>query len=167
MISSTEEIIEDFRNGKMVILTDDEDRENEGDFIMAAEKVRSEDINFMAKHGRGMICLVLTKERCEELDLDLMVGKQKNDALHGTAFTVTIDAKEGTSTGISAHDRATTILKAVDPESRPGDFARPGHIFPLLASEGGVLKRAGHTEASADLGALAGLKPAGVLCEQL
>ncbi len=165
MVSPIEEIIEDFREGKMIIVTDDEDRENEGDFIVAAEKVTPEHINFMAKYGRGMICLVLTQERCEELDLDLMVGKQQNDALHGTAFTVTIDAKEGTTTGISAYDRAFTIQKAVDPASKPEDFARPGHIFPLRAAEGGVLKRAGHTEATADLAKLAGLKPAGVLCE--
>ena len=147
----------------MVIVTDDEDRENEGDFIMAAEKITPEDINFMAKYGRGMICLPLAGERCEQLDLDMMVGN--NDALHGTAFTVTIDAKEGTTTGISAFDRAVTIRKVVEPDAKPGDFARPGHIFPLRAADGGVLKRAGHTEATVDLAKLAGLEPAGVLCE--
>lgn len=163
MISTIEEGIKDFLDGKMVIVTDDEDRENEGDFIMAAEKITPEDINFMAKYGRGMICLPLAGERCEQLDLDMMVGN--NDALHGTAFTVTIDAKEGTTTGISAFDRAVTIRKVVEPDAKPGDFARPGHIFPLRAADGGVLKRAGHTEATVDLAKLAGLEPAGVLCE--
>jgi len=165
LISPTEEIIEEIRQGNMVIMTDDDDRENEGDFIMAAELVTPEDINFMAKHGRGMICLTLTGKRCEDLDLDLMVGKIKNDALHGTAFTVTIDAKEGTTTGISAADRAITILKTVDPDAKPESFARPGHIFPLRAADGGVMRRAGHTEAVADLCRLAGLQPAGPLCE--
>jgi len=165
LISPVEDIIRDFQEGKMIIVTDDEDRENEGDFIMAAEKITPNAVNFMAKYGRGMICLTLTGERCEELELDLMVGKQKNDALHGTAFTVTIDAKEGCTTGISASDRATTIRRAVDVNSKPSDFARPGHIFPLRAAEGGVLKRAGHTEASVDLAGMAGLSPAGVLCE--
>ncbi len=147
----------------MVIVADDEDRENEGDFIMAAEKITPEAINFMATHGRGMICMPLTGERCRELDIDLMVGN--NTALHHTAFTVTIDALEGTTTGISAHDRALTIRKATSPEAKPEDFGRPGHIFPLRAADGGVLKRAGHTEASVDLPSLAGLYPAGVLCE--
>lgn len=163
MLSTIEEAIEDFRNGQMLIVTDDEDRENEGDFIMPADKITPEAVNFMSKYGRGMICLTLTGKRCEELDLDLMVGK--NTALHQTAFTVTIDALEGTTTGISAFDRAITIKKAVDPETRPEDFGRPGHIFPLRAADGGVLKRAGHTEASVDLATLAGLPPAGVLCE--
>ncbi len=163
MISRINEAIEDIRNGKMVIVADDEDRENEGDFIMAAELVTPEAINFMAMYGRGMICMPLTSERCRELDLELMVGK--NTALHNTAFTVTIDALEGTTTGISAYDRALTIRKVIDPNARPEDFARPGHIFPLKAADGGVLKRTGHTEASVDLPKLAGLYPAGVLCE--
>ncbi|NQT35046.1 bifunctional 3,4-dihydroxy-2-butanone-4-phosphate synthase/GTP cyclohydrolase II [bacterium] len=163
MIARIEDGIEDFRKGKMVIVADDEDRENEGDFIMAAEKITPEAINFMAKHGRGMICMPLTGERCKELDLDLMVGN--NTALHNTAFTVTIDAIRGTTTGISAHDRALTIKLTTQPDTKPDDFARPGHIFPLRAADGGVLKRAGHTEASVDLPRLAGLYPAGVLCE--
>lgn len=163
LISKIEEAIEDFKQGKMVIVTDDEDRENEGDFIMAAEKVTPEAINFMAKYGRGMICMPLTGERCRELDLELMVGK--NTALHQTAFTVTIDAIKGATTGISAADRALTIKLATLPTTKPGDYGRPGHIFPLRAADGGVLKRAGHTEASVDLANLAGLYPAGVLCE--
>jgi len=162
-LNTIEEAIEDFRQGKIIVVVDDEDRENEGDFIMAADKVTPESINFMAKYGRGMICLPLTSERCDELDLDLMVGK--NTALHGTKFTVTIDAVKGTTTGISAHDRAKTILTAVDPDARPDDFAKPGHIFPLRSATGGVLKRAGHTEAVVDLARLAGLYPAGILCE--
>ena len=149
----------------MVIVVDDEDRENEGDFIMAAEKVTPEAINFMTKHGRGMVCLPVTFQRAEELGLGLMVGN--NTSLHGTPFTVTIDYKEGTTTGISAHDRALTIIKAIDPKCRPDDFARPGHIHPLRAADGGVLMRAGHTEATVDLARLAGLYPAGVLCEIL
>jgi len=165
LISSIPEVVEDFKQGKIIIVVDDEDRENEGDFIMAADKVTPEAINFMAMHGRGMICLSLTKERCEQLDLNLMVGKSQNNALHGTAFTITIDAVEGTTTGISASDRALTILKAVDPEAKPSDFARPGHIFPLRAAEGGVLKRAGHTETCVDMARMAGCYPAGVLCE--
>ena len=163
MIAEIEDAIEDFRQGKMIIVTDDEDRENEGDFIIAAEKITPEAINHMAMYGRGMICLPLTSERCKELDLDLMVGN--NTALHNTAFTVTIDAIEGTTTGISVHDRALTIRKAIDPDSKPEDLGRPGHIFPLRAADGGVLKRAGHTEASVDLARLAGLQPASVLCE--
>lgn len=163
MISKIEDAIEDFRQGKIVIVTDDEDRENEGDFIMAAEKVTPATINFMAKYGRGMICMPLTGERCKELELDLMVGN--NTALHQTAFTVTIDAVEGATTGISASDRALTIKKATEAETKPEDFGRPGHIFPLRAADGGVLKRAGHTEASVDLARLADLYPVGVLCE--
>lgn len=162
-LNTIEEVIEEFRRGKIVIVVDDEDRENEGDFIMAAEKVTPQAINFMSKHGRGMICMPMTAQRADELGLDLMVGK--NTALHGTSFTVTIDAVNNTTTGISAADRATTILTAVDPESRPDDFARPGHIFPLRAANGGVLKRAGHTEAVVDLARLAELRPTGVLCE--
>jgi len=157
------EAIEDFREGKILIVVDDEDRENEGDFIMAAEKITPENINFMAKYGRGMICTPITGKRAEELELPLMV--RDNTALHGTPFTVTIDAKHGTTTGISAHDRALTIAKIANPNTRPKDFARPGHIFPLRAADGGVLRRAGHTEAVVDLTLLAGLYPAGVLCE--
>ena len=162
-ISSVEEVVEDFKAGKIVIVVDDEDRENEGDFIMAAEKVTPQAINFMAKHGRGLICLPTTKERLEELDLPLMVDRVT--ALHGTAFTVTIDAKEGTTTGISAADRAKTIKRFTEPDAKPEDFARPGHVNPIRAMEGGVLRRSGHTEAAVDLAKLAGLFPAGVLCE--
>jgi len=149
----------------MLIVVDDEDRENEGDFIMAAEKVTPEAINFITKHGRGMVCLPISKQRAEELNLDLMVDR--NTALHGTPFTVTIDYIEGTTTGISAHDRALTILKAIDPKTSADDFGRPGHIHPLRAVDGGVLMRAGHTEATVDLARLSGLYPAGVLCEIL
>ncbi len=155
--------IEEFREGRIIIVVDDEDRENEGDFIMAAETVTPEAINFMSKHGRGMICMPMTSQRADELGLDLMVGK--NTALHGTSFTVTIDAVKNTTTGISAKDRATTILTAVNPDTKPDELARPGHIFPLRAENGGVLKRAGHTEAVVDLAKLAGLQPAGILCE--
>jgi len=158
-----EEAIQDIRDGRMVVVVDDEDRENQGDFVMAADKVTPESINFMVTYGRGMLCLPATKERLMELDLELMVAE--NTALHGTPFTVTIDAIEGTTTGISAHDRAITIRKFVDSESRPEDFARPGHVFPLMAQPGGVLRRAGHTEATVDLARLAGCSPAGVLCE--
>ncbi|NQT83421.1 bifunctional 3,4-dihydroxy-2-butanone-4-phosphate synthase/GTP cyclohydrolase II [bacterium] len=162
-ISNIEQVIEDFTAGKIVIVVDDKSRENEGDFIMAAEKVTPEAINFMAKYGRGLICLPATKERLEELDLPLMVDRVT--ALHGTAFTVTIDAKEGATTGISAADRARTIKLLTQPDARPEDFARPGHVHPIRAVEGGVLRRAGHTEAAVDLAKLAGLFPAGVLCE--
>jgi len=162
-ISSVAEVVEDFRAGKIVIVVDDEDRENEGDFIMAAEKVTPEAINFMAKHGRGLICLPATRERLEELDLPLMVDQVT--ALHGTAFTVTIDAKEGTTTGISTADRARTIKRFTEPDAKPEDFARPGHVHPIRAMKGGVLRRAGHTEAAVDLAKMAGLSPAGVLCE--
>ncbi|MDP2898886.1 MAG: bifunctional 3,4-dihydroxy-2-butanone-4-phosphate synthase/GTP cyclohydrolase II [bacterium] len=162
-VLSVEEVVEDFKAGKIVIVVDDEDRENEGDFIMAAEKVTPQAINFMAKHGRGLICLPTTKERLEELDLPLMVDRVT--ALHGTAFTVTIDAKEGTTTGISAADRAKTIKRFTEPDAKPEDFARPGHVNPIRAMEGGVLRRSGHTEAAVDLAKLAGLFPAGVLCE--
>lgn len=160
---SIEDAIRDYQSGKIVIVVDDEDRENEGDFIMAAEKVTAESINFMAKHGRGLVCLAITPERAKELELDVMVNR--NTALHATHFTVTIDAKNGTTTGISAQDRATTILTAIAPQTRPDDLARPGHIFPLVAKPGGVLERSGHTEATVDLARLAGLYPAGVLCE--
>ncbi|MCY3681197.1 MAG: bifunctional 3,4-dihydroxy-2-butanone-4-phosphate synthase/GTP cyclohydrolase II [Gemmatimonadetes bacterium] len=164
-IATIEEALEDIRAGKIVIVVDDEDRENEGDFIMAAEKVTSEAINFMARHGRGLICLPATPDRLKELDLDMMVNT--NTALHGTPFTVSIDALYGVTTGISAQDRAETIRQFVDPKSQPENFGRPGHIFPLRAMPGGVLRRAGHTEAAVDLARLAGLYPAGVLCEIL
>ena len=151
------------RAGRLIIITDDEDRENEGDFMIAAEKATPEIINFMAHHGRGLICLPLTRERLQRLQLPLMV--QENTARFQTAFTVSIDAVEGIATGISAFDRARTILAAIDPKTRPADLAKPGHIFPLQAKEGGVLARAGQTEASVDLARMAGLEPAGVICE--
>jgi 3,4-dihydroxy 2-butanone 4-phosphate synthase/GTP cyclohydrolase II len=158
-----ETAIEEIRNGRMVILVDDEDRENEGDLVMASEKVTPEAINFMAKHGRGLVCLTLTPERADELQLPLMASE--NTAQFGTAFTVSIDARHGVTTGISAHDRAATILTAIHPKTKPDDLARPGHIFPLRAQKGGVLKRAGQTEGSVDLSRLAGLYPSGVVCE--
>jgi len=165
MFSSVEEAIEEIKNGKIIIIVDDEDRENEGDFVCAAEFITPEIINFMITHGRGLVCLSLTGERLAELELPLMVNE--NSALHGTQFTVTVDAVEGTTTGISAADRAVTIKKMIDKNSRRSDFAVPGHIFPLRAMEEGVLRRAGHTEAVVDLCALAGLNHAGVLCEIL
>ncbi len=158
-----EEAIAQFRQGRFVIIVDDEDRENEGDLAIAAEKVTPAAINFMARFGRGLICLALTEERCEELDLPLMV--QSNTSPFGTAFTVSIEARGKVTTGISAADRAATVLTAIDPRTRPEDLLRPGHIFPLRAKKGGVLKRAGQTEASVDLAALAGLDPSGVICE--
>ncbi|MFO7733544.1 MAG: bifunctional 3,4-dihydroxy-2-butanone-4-phosphate synthase/GTP cyclohydrolase II [Candidatus Aminicenantes bacterium] len=161
--ASVEQAIEDVRSGRMIIIVDDEDRENEGDLMVAAEKTTPEIINFMARHGRGLICLPLTRERLEELQLPLMVNE--NTARYQTAFTVSIDAKDGVSTGISAHDRARTIMAAVDPATRPEHLARPGHVFPLQAREGGVLARAGQTEAAVDLARMAGLRPAGVICE--
>ncbi|NOX19806.1 MAG: bifunctional 3,4-dihydroxy-2-butanone-4-phosphate synthase/GTP cyclohydrolase II [Nitrospirae bacterium] len=161
--NTIEEALEDIRAGKMVILVDDEDRENEGDLCMAAEKVTPEAINFMAKYGRGLICLSLTPERVEELQLPMMTSE--NTSPYGTAFTVSIEARRGVTTGISAYDRATTILTAIDPKTRPEDLARPGHVFPLRARPGGVLQRAGQTEGSVDLARLAGLYPAGVICE--
>lgn len=165
IISTIEAALDDIRAGKVVIVVDDEDRENEGDFIMAAEKVTPEAINFMATHGRGLICLPATSERLQELDLVMMVDR--NTALHETPFTISIDAIEGTTTGISAQDRAITVNRFVHPDARSADFGRPGHIFPLRARRGGVLRRAGHTEATVDLARLAGLSPAGVLCEIL
>ena len=159
------ESIEDIQQGKMVVLVDDEDRENEGDLIMAAQWVRPEDINFMAAYGRGLICLTLTRERCQQLQLPLMVSNT-NDA-HGTNFTVSIEAAEGVTTGISAADRAVTIRKAVAKDARPEDLVQPGHVFPLMAQAGGVLSRAGHTEAGCDLARLAGLEPAAVIVEIL
>ena len=158
-----EEAIQDIREGKILIVVDDEDRENEGDFIMAAEKVTPEAINFMAKYGRGMICLPATQKRLEELGLSMMVDR--NTAKLGTPFTVTVDAVHGTTTGISAFDRAHTIKVFIDPATKPSDLARPGHIFPLAAQDGGVMARAGHTEAVVDFAKLAGLYPSGVLCE--
>jgi len=161
--NTVDEAIEDIEKGKMVILVDDEDRENEGDLCMAAEKVTPEAINFMAKHGRGLICLSLTPERVEELKLPMMT--EENTSPFGTAFTVSIEAKKGVTTGISAADRAKTILTAINPKTKPEDLARPGHVFPLRARPGGVLQRAGQTEGSVDLARLARLYPAGVICE--
>ena len=158
-----EEVLADIRAGRMVIVVDDDSRENEGDLVMAAEKVTPEAINFMAKHGRGLICLALTEEKADSLDLPPMV--ERNTAKLGTAFTVSIDAADGITTGISAADRAHTILTAVRPDAKPEDLVRPGHVFPLRAKRGGVLTRAGHTEAAVDLARLAGLTPAGVICE--
>jgi 3,4-dihydroxy 2-butanone 4-phosphate synthase/GTP cyclohydrolase II len=155
--------IQEIQKGHMIILSDDEDRENEGDLMVAAEKVTPEIINFMATHGRGLICLALTEERLRELNLSPMVAE--NTASFGTAFTVSIDAREGTTTGISAYDRAATILATIDPKTKPEDLARPGHIFPIRARKGGVLVRTGQTEGSVDLSRLAGLKPAAVICE--
>lgn len=160
---SIEDAIKEIKEGHFVILVDDEDRENEGDLVMAAEKVTPAAVNFMAKHARGLICLSLTPDRTEELQLPPQAAE--NTATFGTAFTVSIDARRDITTGISAADRATTIRTAIDPKSKPGDLARPGHIFPLRAQKGGVLKRAGQTEGSVDLARLAGLSPAGVLCE--
>lgn len=161
--SSVEEAIEDIRQGRIVIVVDDEDRENEGDLTIAASKITPDAINFMAKFGRGLICLAMTGERLDELHLPMMVGE--NTSKFGTAFTVSIEARHGVTTGISAADRACTILTAINPKSQPSDLARPGHIFPLRARSGGVLMRAGQTEASVDLARLAGLYPAGVICE--
>jgi 3,4-dihydroxy 2-butanone 4-phosphate synthase/GTP cyclohydrolase II len=163
MVSKIEDALVDIRQGKMVILVDDEDRENEGDLTMAAEKVTSEAINFMAKHGRGLICLSLTEEKLNALRLPMMVSD--NTSRFQTAFTVSIDAKKGVTTGISAADRAVTILTAMDDHAQSDDLVTPGHIFPLRAKEGGVLVRTGQTEGSVDLARLAGLKPAGVICE--
>ncbi len=162
-VSTIKEAIEDIKNGKMVILCDNEDRENEGDLTMAAEKITPEAVNFMAKYGRGLICLSLTEEHVEKLKIPLMV--EDNTSAFQTAFTISIDAKEGTTTGISAEDRSITILTAIADDVKPEDLARPGHIFPLRSKEGGVLCRTGQTEGSVDLARLAGLKPAGVICE--
>jgi 3,4-dihydroxy 2-butanone 4-phosphate synthase/GTP cyclohydrolase II len=159
------EAIDDIRAGRMVVVVDDEDRENEGDLTLAAEKVSPEAINFMARHGRGLICLPMTAERLDELRIPLMVQDEENSARFGTAFCVPIEAKLGTTTGISAADRARTVLAAIDPRTKPADLARPGHMFPLRAQTGGVLTRAGQTEAAVDLARLAGLYPAGVICE--
>ncbi len=161
--ATIEEALEEIRQGRQIVLVDDEDRENEGDLTMAAEKITPEAINFMAKYGRGLVCLTLTEERCDELALPLMTPV--NTSNYGTAFCESIDAKRGTTTGISTADRATTILTAIDQATRPTDLARPGHTFPLRARNGGVLVRAGQTEASVDLARIAGLTPAGVICE--
>jgi 3,4-dihydroxy 2-butanone 4-phosphate synthase/GTP cyclohydrolase II len=158
-----EDALEDIRHGKMVIVVDDEDRENEGDLVMAAELARPEDINFMVTHARGLLCVPVTTEQARRLKLDLMV-KESSDP-QGTAFTVSVDAKEGTTTGISAAERALTARVLADPESKPEDLRRPGHIFPLAAKKGGVLKRAGHTEAAVDMARMAGLNPSGAICE--
>jgi len=165
-LDSIEEAIEDIKAGKIIIVVDDEDRENEGDMVCAAEKITPEIVNIMAREGRGLICVPLTEERCEQLELDMMVGK--NTATHSTAFTVSVDLLgNGCTTGISASDRAKTIMALADPATKPEDLGRPGHIFPLKATEGGVLRRSGHTEAAVDFAKLAGLKPAGVLIEIL
>ncbi|HEX6185292.1 MAG TPA: 3,4-dihydroxy-2-butanone-4-phosphate synthase [Pyrinomonadaceae bacterium] len=161
--ASIEEAAADLREGRMIIIVDDEDRENEGDLACAAELVTPEHINFMATHARGLICMPLTEERCDELHLTMQVAD--NTSFLGTAFTVSIEARKGVTTGISASDRATTILTAVDPKTRPQDLARPGHVFPLRAKKGGVLVRPGQTEASVDLARIAGLNPAAVICE--
>ncbi|MEE9571053.1 MAG: bifunctional 3,4-dihydroxy-2-butanone-4-phosphate synthase/GTP cyclohydrolase II [Gammaproteobacteria bacterium] len=164
-LNSTEEIIADLRDGKMVVILDDEDRENEGDLIMAATKVVPDDINFMARYGRGLICLTLTRARCEQLRLPLMVSD--TDRRRTTNFTVSIEAADGVTTGISAHDRARTVRSAVAPDARPEDLRQPGHIFPVMAQPGGVLTRAGHTVGGCDLVRLAGLEPAAVIVEIL
>lgn len=161
--NTIEEAIEEIRNGRMLIVVDDEDRENEGDLIMAASKVEPTHINFMATHGRGLICMPMRETRLKELDIQPMV--QKNTSHHGTQFTISVDALKNTTTGISAHDRAVTIRALVDSATKPDDLVRPGHVFPIKAEEGGVLSRAGHTEAAVDMASLADLYPAGVLCE--
>jgi 3,4-dihydroxy 2-butanone 4-phosphate synthase/GTP cyclohydrolase II len=162
-LSPTEEIVEEMRNGRMVVLVDAEDRENEGDLVIAAQMATPDAVNFMAKHGRGLVCLTLTQARAQDLRLEFMVRTQ--GARQRTAFTQSIEAREGISTGISAHDRARTIATAIDPTKGAADLVSPGHVFPLVAREGGVLIRAGHTEASVDLARLAGLYPAAVICE--
>ncbi len=163
--NTIEEILDDLSQGKMVVIVDDEDRENEGDLLMAASQVKPEDINFMATHGRGLVCMPITQERCKQLDLPLMVSQ--NDEKFSTNFTLSIEAAEGVTTGISAYDRALTIRKAVAPDASPGDIVQPGHVFPLMAKPGGVLTRAGHTEAGCDLARLAGFEPAAVIVEIL
>ncbi len=162
-LSPTEDIIEDARNGKMIVLVDAEDRENEGDLVIPSQMATPEAINFMAKFGRGLICLALPQNRAEQLNLELM--SQNNSSRHQTAFTVSIEAREGISTGISAHDRSKTVSVAIDPTKGAADIVSPGHVFPLVAREGGVLMRAGHTEAAVDIARLAGLYPSGVICE--
>ena len=164
-LNTTEEIIEDIRQGKMVIIMDDEDRENEGDLLMAASAVTPDAVNYMARYGRGLICLTLTEQRCQQLRLPLMVGG--TDVMQSTNFTVSIEAAEGVTTGISAADRAVTVLAAVKPDAKPEDIEQPGHIFPLMAQPGGVLSRAGHTEAGCDLARLAGMDPSAMIVEIL
>jgi len=164
-LASAEELISEIRAGRMVVLVDDEDRENEGDLVMAADAITPEAINFMARYGRGLICLTLTEARCRQLSLPLMVNQNRSS--HGTAFTVSIEAAQGVTTGISAADRARTVQAAVAPNAQPSDLVQPGHIFPLMAQPGGVLARAGHTEAGCDLALLAGRAPASVICEIL
>ena len=164
-LNTTEEIIEDIRQGKMVIIMDDEDRENEGDLLMAASEVTPDAVNYMARYGRGLICLTLTEQRCQQLRLPLMVGG--TDVMQSTNFTVSIEAAEGVTTGISAADRAVTVLAAVKPDAKPEDIEQPGHIFPLMAQPGGVLSRAGHTEAGCDLARLAGMDPSAMIVEIL
>ncbi len=164
-LSKVESALEDLRSGRMVIVVDDEDRENEGDLVVAAEFATPEIINFMAREGRGLICVSMEAERLEALDLPQMVAKGENDTQFGTAFTISVDAKNGTTTGISAFDRAATVRALIDPQTQPSDLARPGHVFPLRAEPGGVCSRAGQTEASVDLARLAGLTPAAVICE--
>ncbi|MDR2239733.1 MAG: 3,4-dihydroxy-2-butanone-4-phosphate synthase [Zoogloeaceae bacterium] len=164
-LSPIKDIIADIRDGRMVILVDEEDRENEGDLVLAAEYITPEAINFMVTHGRGLVCLALTEARCRQLELPLMV--RDNRSPHGTAFTLSIEAAEGVTTGISAHDRARTVQAAVAKRAQPADIVQPGHIFPLMAQNGGVLVRAGHTEAGCDLAQLAGCEPAAVICEIL
>src|SRR5438093_4692574 len=161
--ATVEEAAEIYRRGQLVIIVDHEDRENEGDLCIAADKITPEAVNFMAKNGRGLTCLALTEERCEDLDLPLMV--ENNTSPYGTAFTVSIEARGRVTTGISAFDRSETVRVAIDPKTRPHDLLRPGHVFPLRARKGGVLKRAGQTEASVDLAAIAGMTPAAVICE--
>ena len=163
--ATIEEALLDIQDGRKVIIVDDEDRENEGDLMVAADKITPEAINFMATHGRGLICLAMTGQRLDDLNIPLMVSDSANSSPHGTAFCVSIEARRGVSTGISVHDRAQTILTAIDAKTRPNDLSRPGHIFPLRARDGGVLVRAGQTEASVDLARIAGLFPAGVICE--
>ena len=163
LFSSIEEAINDLKQGKMLVVVDDEDRENEGDLTIAAEKVTPHAINFMAKFGRGLICLSMTEEHLDKLRIPLMVNE--NNSRYGTAFCVSIEARQKVSTGISAADRAQTILTAIHPETQENDLAKPGHVFPLRARKGGVLLRAGQTEASVDLARIAGLTPAGVICE--
>ena len=162
-LASVEEAAADFRRGRFVVIVDDEDRENEGDLVIAAERITPEAVNFMATHARGLICLALTEQRCDELQLPPMVDH--NTSPHQTAFCVSIEARHRTTTGISAADRANTVLTAIDPATRPSDLLRPGHMFPLRARAGGVLQRAGHTEASVDLARVSGLYPGAVICE--
>lgn len=163
LVAKIDDVLDDIKEGKPILIVDDEDRENEGDFMIASENITPEAINFMAKEGRGLICVALTRKRLQELNLPLMTDNIT--ARHGTAFTVSVDAKEGTTTGISAHDRCKTVKALIDPDTEPEDLARPGHIFPLQAKDGGVLRRAGHTEAAVDIARIAGLYPSGVICE--